>query len=468
MTDVAATIRRINELTEEGRCAEALAVAEEALAADAENGSFWIGAGNALYGLKEMKKAEEAYRKAAGLMPADAVAPANLAGLYYEERRFEEGLDACRTALERDAEYVNAYLHRGNILTELGRYAEALDAYEEAGKRAPEDILVLYNKAQPLVMMERYDEAQACYAALLETDPDNTDYLSGLALIQEKREDFAGAADTYLHILELKPTPVGHISLAGCLYSMRMYGQDDGVLSFLDRWTTLFPDEPVARHTLETLNNAAGIRRASGEYVRELFDTFADSFDSVLESLDYKAPALIAEAVEQIVRPPETVRILDLGCGTGLCGMHLHARIPHASLTGVDLSEAMLEKARARGVYTHLHQEDILSFLPNRREAFDLIVSGDVFTYLGDLSELFAGVAGALTRGGSAVFTVSENTADRETYALEPSGRFVHGEKYVTSELDKNNLVFKTVRRVELRKEMGENVAGLLVICLKI
>lgn len=60
----------------------------------------------------------------------------------------------------------------------------------------------------------------------------------------------------------------------------------------------MFPGNPVALHTLETLKNSREVTRASAEYVRELFDAFADSFDSVLAGLAYQAPALVAAAVK--------------------------------------------------------------------------------------------------------------------------------------------------------------------------
>lgn len=468
MTEAIEIIKRLNDLAERGEYEASLALAEEGIASDEGNGSFWIGAGNALYALRRFDEAEKAYKKAVDVFPLDAVGPSNLAGLYYEQKRFKEGLAACHIAIGRDPSYVNAFIHKGNCLTELDEPAAAVEAYEQAETISPGDPLIIFNKAQPLTALGRNEEALSCYETLLEKDPENFDYLSGCAAVQEKCGRFAEAVETYLKLLKQNNSSFLHICLAGCLYNMQTAGEEDQALLLMDRWLAAFPDNPIAVHAKDTLTRPFETKRASADYVSELFDAFADSFDAVLKGLEYRAPSLIAEAVKTVVRPQKPLNVLDLGCGTGLCGKYLKESIEIASLTGIDLSEKMIEKAQERNLYTTLERADILSYLPAHKNSYDLIVSADVFTYLGDLSSVFEGIASALTVGGAAVFTVSENDKNPETYMMEPSGRFVHGRSYVSSELDHQGLVFKTIQDVELRQEMGLPVKGLLIVCMKV
>ena len=58
-------------------------------------------------------------------------------------------------------------------------------------------------------------------------------------------------------------------------------------------------------------------------------------------------PALIIDALNAVAPGRRFASALDLGCGTGLMGEALRERIDH--LTGVDLSAAMIAKARERG-----------------------------------------------------------------------------------------------------------------------
>lgn len=476
MTDVSGYVVRINALVAGGRYAEALKEAERGLSEHAGDGSLLIGAGNALHGLGRTDEALAAYRKGADALPEDAVALSNMAGIYYERGSFDDVLKVCDEALGRDPDYVNVWIHKGNVFSERNEYAKALDAYEQAERgmaggesfESPETgDLIAFNKASALGGAGRYAEADACYAQLLEKHPDNPEYLSARAALLEQAEQPDKAAETYLKLLQFSDTPVTHICLSGCLYNMSVSNDEDKVSALLDEWLSRFPDNPVALHAFETFGHT-GAGRASAEYVTELFDAFADSFDEVLEGLEYKAPALIAEAVKKSVLPEGGFEnALDLGCGTGLCGKYLKECGACNRLTGADLSEKMLEKAAARKVYDRLECADIEEFLFRYTGDFDLIVSSDVFTYLGDLDRVFRGIAQALKAGGAVLFTVTENLRTQDPYVLGASGRFAHGKEYIFEKLDENGLILLASDSVELRKEMGEGVSGLLVIARK-
>ena len=100
-------------------------------------------------------------------------------------------------------------------------------------------------------------------------------------------------------------------------------------------------------------------------YVARLFDDYAPRFDKhLIKNLGYRAPALIADALSAIAPGRRFASALDLGCGTGLMGEALRERVDH--LTGVDLSAAMIAKARERGIYDRLAVGDAAAML--RRE----------------------------------------------------------------------------------------------------
>lgn len=110
------------------------------------------------------------------------------------------------------------------------------------------------------------------------------------------------------------------------------------------------------------LAGAAVPNRASDAYVRSVFDNFANSFDAQLAKLGYAAPALLAQAVAELVGSAQgDSRVADAGCGTGLCAPLL---APYAcTLVGVDLSAAMLQKASRHGLYQELIDSDLVAFL---------------------------------------------------------------------------------------------------------
>ncbi len=98
-------------------------------------------------------------------------------------------------------------------------------------------------------------------------------------------------------------------------------------------------------------------------------------------------------------------RVLDLGCGAGQLARHLASR-GAAEVVGVDVSERMLELARAQWAHprvTYVHGAlETLAFPPSR---FDLAVSSLVFHYVEDYRGLVARIAGWLAPGGVLVYS---------------------------------------------------------------
>ena len=86
--------------------------------------------------------------------------------------------------------------------------------------------------------------------------------------------------------------------------------------------------------------------------VAERYDAWAVTYDDDLASWSYRAPAVVAETV--LARQPSAASVLDVGCGTGLVGRTLRAGGYAGRLVGVDLSQASLDLARARGGYEEL------------------------------------------------------------------------------------------------------------------
>ena len=63
-------------------------------------------------------------------------------------------------------------------------------------------------------------------------------------------------------------------------------------------------------------------------------------------------------------------------------------------MTGVDISGKMLAAAQEKKLYESLHCSEIIEFLRTQQGAgYDLVVSGDVLPYFGELKGLFSEVA---------------------------------------------------------------------------
>jgi predicted TPR repeat methyltransferase len=191
-----------------------------------------------------------------------------------------------------------------------------------------------------------------------------------------------------------------------------------------------------------------------------LFDGYAEKFDEHLTGhLKYRCPELLHEAVAAL-KPRAGLNVLDLGCGTGLCGPLF--RPLAASLAGVDLSPAMIDKARRRGVYDRLEVGDLVTALRRAPGTFDLLLAADVLVYVGDLSPVLSAAAAALGPSGLFAFSVEEHHG--AGYALLPTRRYAHSVEYLKSEAARVGLDVVEVRDAIPRIENGRDVRGLIVI----
>ena len=92
------------------------------------------------------------------------------------------------------------------------------------------------------------------------------------------------------------------------------------------------------------------ITRAPGytdemEDLHDFFDMAADIWD---EKFGPSSSQVYVEMAHQIVATEEQIRILELGCGTGLELDQVFLRAPNARITGIDLAPGMLNRLREK------------------------------------------------------------------------------------------------------------------------
>ena len=132
------------------------------------------------------------------------------------------------------------------------------------------------------------------------------------------------------------------------------------------------------------------------------FDARADGYDENRIGLNYLD---FFPAMAQLVAGTGALRILDLGCGTGLELDEIFKRNPDARVTGIDLSEKMLDRLREKYVSKADQIEIILGdYLGYDYPAnsYDYVVSVESlhhFTH-GEKLRLYRKLYGSLKPGG--------------------------------------------------------------------
>jgi predicted TPR repeat methyltransferase len=412
-----------------------------------------------------LEAADELCRRILTVAPdySDAL---NLRGVVaFRLGRLEDAERLIRRAVELAPDYADAHSNLGNVLQHQKRAQEAMTCYERAIALQPDLAGAHNNLGNVLRQEQRYEEAMRCYERAIALRPDMGEAHLNLGNALAALDRLAEALTAFQRAVQLRPFhPESYRRLGWALYA---YGRIDEAADVYRTWASLDPDSPLAPHMLASCTGQAVPARASDDFVRSMFEPFAESFDQTLERLQYRAPALVAEGAAEVLGPPQArLDILDAGCGTGLCAEHFK---PFARrLVGVDLSPEMLKRAAERRLYDELVVGELTAFVGAVPDAWDQVVSADTLVYFGDLAPVMAAARRGLRPGGHLVFTLerSDETLP-EGFRINPHGRYSHTEAYVRRVVAAARLELRRITHVHLRNELKKPVEGLLVVAAR-
>lgn len=174
-------------------------------------------------------------------------------------------------------------------------------------------------------------------------------------------------------------------------------------------------------------NLAAAFAATGRDGIARHYEGWADAYEAETTALGYRMPGLCAALFARYV-PADAGPALDAGCGTGLAGDYLHI-LGYSDLTGIDLSDAMLARARARGTYTRLERMVLGETLDLATGAFAGTIASGVFTDGHAPHSAFDELIRVTRPGGHIVFNVRETLYETGGFgdamaALETAGRW--------------------------------------------
>ncbi|MDP6691709.1 MAG: methyltransferase domain-containing protein [Alphaproteobacteria bacterium] len=158
----------------------------------------------------------------------------------------------------------------------------------------------------------------------------------------------------------------------------------------------------------------------------DIYEDWAPTYeDNLLQDYGYIAPRIAADAYAAHCGDQDG-RILDLGCGTGLVGQELSAR-GFRHMDGLDISPAMLEQARRKGIYGELLERDMTVAIDLGGRRYDAAIGVGCFGggHLGP--QHLAGIIRCVRPGGLLIFYINAIPYDEDDYpahfrALEEDG----------------------------------------------
>jgi predicted TPR repeat methyltransferase len=371
-----------------------------------------------------MDNREATLRAAVERDPASAAAHSGLAAHYYAAGELNDSVREYRLALVLAPDVPQAHYNLAATLDACGETHQALAVIDKAERAFPDSALVHYGKACVLQNLCRLDDSLASFAMVLQLDPTHVDAWYGVGVVLLRQGNALRASH------------------------------------FFERAVDVDPQHTAARYMCEALSGRTRTRPAE-TFVRQLFDSYAASYDEhMVGQLGYRAPELLRGTVNTALPGATGLRVLDLGCGTGLLGARL--RPLAARLVGVDLAPGMLERAAALGCYDQLECGDVLEYLDRQAAGSqDLVVAADLFIYFAELEEAFAAIRRVLRPAGLVAFSVEEQTG--KGWSVGPSGRFRHSRTYLETLRDASGYTAVSFERAVLRNDGGEPVEGLIV-----
>ncbi len=424
----------------------------------------------------QLEEAEYVYNQILIASPQNARIQNDLGNVLQEMGRMEEASVCFRKAMVANANLDQAPYNLANVLSELGQIDEAIKFYRCAIKISPHFFEAHFNLGLVFESLENLDLASDCYRQVIEINPNFSKAHYKMAGIFQQWERVDEALVEYQRAVELDPNygeaqyyfadlvkSQGDLEKAVTLSSQAfLIGEGNNVseggvvLENFDK-----NGLKVEASKIEFLTSALTGKTPStapSDYVRNFFDEFSRRFERhLVENLQYKAPRLMRDTCDSIL--PNDCKFkngVDLGCGTGLSGEAFISIVER--LTGVDLSPNMIEKSKEKGIYDVLNECDILMFLTETKEAFDLFIAADVLIYLGDPIPLFEKIK--KVAANEAIFVLSTESCDKGDYHIRQTGRYAHNKSFI--EEAASGLGFELLLRksAELRKEKEQWVDG--------
>lgn len=408
-----------------------------------------------------------------------------------------EYLALAQPSLKEDATFAN---HFGLSLHRLQRLDEALVWLKKATELMPEEAGFWANYAYVFESKKDWPAMECAFKEALKLEHQSLEFALGLAVALRQQshslaalqqlmrfstsqdEDFykewllniwlAYGEQKTLKTLDTLSSKNADFYVALGDYFDEQLNRDKAAVGLLktlyQRALSLKPTHSYSQYMLDLLDESTrqSLQAAPADYVESLYDAHAEQFETQLvNKLGYEAPDWFAHELKQYLQPQTPIKLLDLGCGTGLFAQALAQQGFSLKADGVDISANMLKQAQAKELYSRCVKQDINSFLTQSDdESYELISALDVLIYQGEYHQFLAHTKKALAHNGYFVITLECAENANQPYMLDKSGRFKHGLNAFISQAQ--SLSFKIIKQHQtcLRMEDDQKTQGAYLV----
>ncbi|CAL7964201.1 protein O-GlcNAc transferase [Gammaproteobacteria bacterium] len=452
--------------------------------------------GNVLYQLGKLQEAKEHYYEAIRLKPQYVDAHCNLSLVLTKQNLTQEAIAHLETAIQLQPSYdlphqqlahllqlqgaldkatyhyrialknngnnILAHHNLGVILTDEGKYEEAISHFKRVLDLQPQHIEALHNLGSVFLLQKKPAEALPYFLQLAKLMQDFDVYYN-VGVIYTDLSRFDDAIIYFDEAMKIRPDDFSVCVNLGTIYLRRQNFAE--AEKYYSQAHHLQPNNQEISYILAALQQKDDLQKAPAEYVQHLFDQYAPYFEQHLKLLNYQVPECLFDIVQAIVDPKGcgcSLKILDLGCGTGMCGSKFKPMAQE--LIGIDLSAKMLEFAKQKNIYSDLKnitiEEAITTF-----SGIDLIIAAESLVYFGALEKIFTCCYSTLKSGGIFAFTVEKT--DQYPYTLQRSARFAHTVEYINQTASESGFIILKSNEITLRKHYETVIKGFIFVLQK-
>lgn len=359
-------------------------------------------------------------------------------------------------------DHIDANYMLGTSLAETGQATAALKYVKQAELQAPDSQYIKNNLGNVYRMLGDYENASQKYRDALSIQPDMTQALNNLAIVQRRLNDNQQAIALYKRAIAAKPEFVeAHYNLGKSYWDEGQYDNalacyqrvleldsshalaihemgnyymqvkdSEKAISCFDKYLEMAKEDTCgAKLKLSYLKGGEIPDRQPEQLVIQTYEKKARTWDQDVGRADmaFLGPQHIEQAITVLNLESDKLDVLDIGCGTGLCGAYL--RNYSNRLHGVDLSSQMLALAEEKKFYDQLVCGDIVEYVNSTKDSYDLIVGSGVMIFFGDLTGVTEKVAHRIKPSGHFVFTLYKSK--HNDIEIRDNMHFAHSEKYI-------------------------------------
>ena len=414
---------------------------------------------------KKVSDAEELYKKILRIDKTHLDANYMLGTLYAESGKFDAAEKYLKIAetINPHSPYIQNNL--GNLYRQAQQFDNAINHYQKALSAKPDMVEACNNLGVAYKQQGNIDKAMDMYQQAILVNPGFIDARYNLGNLYWDIDDREHALPCFLKVLETNPGHARSHDKLGTYY-MENNDHDKAMAHFKSYLGLDDKDECGVELKIAYLNKALEDQtlplKIPDQLVRETYEKKAHSWDTDInrEKMEFLGPQHIKEAFEKIYTQSHDLDILDLGCGSGLCGEFLQNH--SQTLIGVDLSQHMLAKAREKDIYNTLVNNDIVQYLNSSDTMFDVITGSGILIFFGDLEVLLNTIKLKLKPGGRFIFTLYKSKENN--IEVRENIHFAHSADYVQNTAHKYGLKPELISDITHEFDYGKPQPGLIVV----